>query len=305
MLQLGYDYDSCVSASERIAWRLDDVFPSSTRLEFGRPFLPASLAARGALPFLSVQQRTTLNQIMGNAYANIFAFVEEYILATMVRHAATEVHADRGAMRALLRFADEEVKHQMLFGRFCEAFDRDFGHECEVLGAAAEVAAVILSKSPIAVLTMTLHIELMTQAHYVECVRDDVEMDPLFRKVLHQHWLEESQHARIDALELDKLLDRASREAVEQGLDEYLEIVAAFDGLLEEQARMDARALAGKTNAEFTSDQVAALVAAQHAGYRRTFLVHGMTNATFASHVATMSAVGADRVRRRAEALSR
>lgn len=303
MLQLGYDYQACVTASERIAWKLDDVFPPSTQLDFEKPFLPAALAACGPLPFLTAAQHRTLNQITGNAYANIFGFVEEYILAVMVRHASEHLLGDRDAMRALLRFSDEEVKHQMLFSRFCAAFARDFGHPCEVLGSASEVAAVILSKSPIAVLTMTLHIELMTQAHYVESVRDDSGLDPVFARLLHDHWLEESQHARIDALELDRLLERAAPPAIEQGIDEYLDIVSAFDGLLAEQAAMDARALAGKLGFALAEDQRTAVVAAQHAGYRRTFLVSGMTNRIFATHVESMSDRGAERVRQRAATL--
>src|SRR5690242_7061603 len=161
MLALDYKYDSCVRNSEKIAWKIDDVLPAQTKLDFSRPFLPASLAGRGELAFLNANERRTLNHINGNAYINLFAFVEEYIVATMVQHAQAEMFGDHDAIRALLRAAEEEVKHQQLFWRYLAAFKRDFGHECELLGAAADVAGVILSKSPIAVMMVTLHLEIM------------------------------------------------------------------------------------------------------------------------------------------------
>src|SRR5262245_23415026 len=228
MLDLDYDYASCVRNSEKVAWKLDDVMPEGTRLDFGRPFLPTALSGRGDLSFLNPEERRKLNQITGNAYLNLFAFVEEYIIAVAVNHAHAEMFGDHDAIRALVRFADEEVKHQALFKRYVDAFQREFGHPCGVLGSAAEVANVILSKSPIAVMLVTLHLEIMTQAHYVECMKDDAQIDPFFVNLLRFHWMEESQHARIDALELDKLLEAASPDAIAVAIDDYIGLIGAF-----------------------------------------------------------------------------
>ena len=304
MLGLNYTYESCVRASEKVAWKVDEIMPAGTRLDFSRPFLPAALAARGELPFLSPAEARTFNQIAGNAYLNLFAFVEEYILATVVQHAQAEMFGDHDAIRALARFADEEIKHQRLFHRYRAAFDRDFGHPCEVLGQAVEVAGVIMSKSPIAVMLTTYHIELMTQAHYVECVKDDASIDPFFAKLLHAHWLEESQHARIDGLELQKLVNDATKEQIQKAMDDYLDICEAFDGLLLSQSQMDARSLATAAGRTFDADQVARIVKAQHAGYRRTFLWYGMTNPAFVDAIDRLDRVRADRVRTRAEAVA-
>jgi hypothetical protein len=304
MLNLGYDYASCVRNSEKVTWKLDDVMPLGTRLDFSRPFLPAALSGRGELPFLSPDERRVLNQIGGNAYLNLFGFVEEYIIALAVQHAHAEMFGDHDAIRALVRFADEEVKHQALFHRYADAFHKDFGHPCEVLGSAAEVANVILSKSPIAVMLVTLHLEIMTQAHYVECVKDDTEVDPLFAKLLHFHWMEESQHARIDALELDKLLASANADAIATAFDDYMALIDAFDGLLKAQAEMDGRAIATALGRTFDADQTSQIVASQHRGYRHTFLVYGMTNPTFLENLAKISVDAAHRVSNRAAALS-
>ncbi len=303
-LQLNYDYASCVRSSEKVSWKLDDVMPADASLDFSHPFLPSALAARGELPFLSAAEARTLNQVTGNAYLNLFAFVEEYILATMIQHCQAEVFGDHDALRALSRFTDEEVKHQQLFARYKAAFARDFGHSVEVLSSAAEVAGIIMSKNPIAVMLVTYHIEIMTQAHYTECVKDDATIDPFFSKLLRYHWLEESQHARIDALELDKLLVDASPAQVESGLKDYLDLIGAFDGLLGQQAEMDARSLALATGRAFSASETAAIIAAQRAGYRYTFLVYGMKNTSFVQVLQAMSAAWAGRVAERASSLS-
>src|ERR1700733_7584378 len=130
MLELGWDYAACVKASEKVAWKLDDAMPTDAKLNFARPFLPEALTLTREIACLSEDERRKLNQIAGNSYLNLFAFVEEYILSTMTQHAGAELFGDHSAIRALARFVDEEVKHQMLFARFKTAFARDFGAPC-------------------------------------------------------------------------------------------------------------------------------------------------------------------------------
>jgi hypothetical protein len=281
LISTNFDYATCVKNSEKVAWRLDDVMPEGTKLDFSRPFLPEQLAPTTPLAFLSADERRKLNQISGNSYLNVFQFVEEFILATMTQHAEGELFGDRAHIRALVRMVDEEVKHQELFKRYRVAFDRDFGHACPVLESAAEVAGVVLSKSPIAVMITTLHIELMTLAHYTESVKDDTGIDPFFVSLLKNHWLEESQHAKIDLLELLKLTTTASPEMLDKGFGDYLDIIGAFDGLLLEQAKMDASILPKVIGRDLSPAELDAVVKNQHAGYRKTFLVYGMTNASF------------------------
>jgi hypothetical protein len=303
MFQLAYDYDSCVRNSEKVAWSVDDVLPLGTSLDFSRPFLPESLSGEHNVASLSPAERTTLNQITGNAYLNLFAFVEEYIVATAVQHAQAELFGDHSALRALVRFAEEEVKHQQLFWRYRDAFKRDFSTPCDVLGSAAEVAGVILSKSPIAVLMVTLHLEIMTQGHYVDSVRDATGIDPLFAKLLKHHWLEESQHARIDALELKKFSDGASAQQIVTAFDDYLGLIDAFDGLLASQAKMDAVSLARALSRSLSDAESAEIVKAQHAAYRHTFLILGMENPMFLDFMKKLSAADADRITAKADTL--
>lgn len=278
-MDFGFDYASCVRASEKAQWKLDEVMPEGTDLDFERKFLPDALAPTEPLTFLAEAERRALNQIAANSYLNLFAFVEEYILATMTQHAQAEVFGkDPYALRALSRFVDEELKHQMLFQRYRAAFDRGFGHPCEVLENAVEVAGIIMGHSGLAVLMITLHIEQMTQQHYTECVKDEPTLDPLFKSLLRHHWMEEAQHAKIDALELGKLADVAGAERIEKAFDEYLGILDAFDGLLTAQAKMDVRSLSAKLGRSFSEKEQQAIAHVQLQGYRRTFIWYGMTN---------------------------
>jgi hypothetical protein len=54
MLNLNFDYAGCVKVSERVSWKLDEVMPAETRLDFTRPFLPEQLAGTRGLCELQV-----------------------------------------------------------------------------------------------------------------------------------------------------------------------------------------------------------------------------------------------------------
>jgi hypothetical protein len=305
MITTNFDYQSCVSASEKIAWKLDDVFPEDMKLDYARPFLPDTLTGTGALGFLSDDERLKLNQITGNSYLYLFFFVEEYIIASVIQHANGEMFGDEVALRALLRFADEEVKHQQLFTRFRQVFAKGFGTDCGVIPNPQAVAEIILSKTPMAVALTTLHLELVTQQHYVEGFRGNgTSLDPFFGSLLKNHWLEESQHAKIDALELQKLATDASPEQVDKAVGDYLDILGAFAGLLAAQAALDVRSLELATGRTYTEVQSKAIVDAQTHAYRNAFIVLGLRNPMFTRYLEQFSAEGAKRVAGQAEALS-
>lgn len=296
MFNFSYDYASCIANSEKVAWKLDDIMPNGMELDFTRTFMPEQLISTKGIGCLSQDERRKLNQIFGNSYLNLFGFVEEYILATVVQHANAEMFGDRIAVRALCRFAEEEVKHQQLFQRYRDAFNRGFGHDCGVLDSAVEVAEVIMQKSPIAVMVLTLHIELMTQQHYTECIKDDSLLDPFFASLLKFHWLDEAQHAKLDALELEKLVLQATQEEIEQAISEYLEILQAFDMLLGQQTDMDLKSLSGITGRTFTAAELEEIKNALISSYRKTFIVYGMTNPGFVKIMGIISRAGQSRI---------
>src|SRR5215212_4824256 len=152
MLTHDFDYQTLIQLSERVSWKIDDVINTTAKLDFGRAFLPDSLVLAGEIGCLTPAEKLTLNHIRGNSYVHLFGFVEEYIIALAVRHASAEIFGDEKTLRALLRFAEEESKHQTMFKRFGQVFAEGFKTPCGFIGEAETVAGVILSKSPIAVL---------------------------------------------------------------------------------------------------------------------------------------------------------
>jgi hypothetical protein len=136
----------------------------------------------------------------------------------------------------------------------------------------------------------------MTQAHYTESVRGNQNLDPLFCDLLRHHWMEESQHARLDALELDKLLDAADPAQIATCFDEYVGLLDAFDGLLLAQSKLDVQTLGDALGQTFTEADTETIVRSQHMAYRNTFLVAGMTNKSFLETVKMISPAAADRI---------
>src|SRR5688572_24187893 len=255
MSMLIADYGKVVDTSERVAWRVNDVFPPNSTLDCTRYFMPKAMFAGETLEFLTPDEKRTLNQIYGNSYAYLFYFVEAYIIDMAMRHAQAELYGNDDNLRAMLRFAEEEVKHQQMFVRFGEMFRSCFHTPCDVVPNPQAVAQVILSKSPMAVTLVTLHLEIITQAHFVECMRDDRDMDPLFLSLFKHHWMEEAQHAKLDVLELTKLRRDATPEMVQQCVDDYFAIAGAFAGLLSEQAKLDVGSFERATGKTYTAEE--------------------------------------------------
>lgn len=275
MPKLPFTYADVVRNSIRVCWQLDDLFPADTALDLSRPHLPEAIARTAPLDFLTERERLALNHIRSHSYMSLFGFLEEYIIAQTVHHAEAELFGDHDALRALLRFSEEEIKHQMLFQRYCAAFRAAFRGPCEVLAGAAEVANVILSKTPMAAMMATLHLEIVTQQHYTDAIRDQTS-DPLFAELLRHHWLEEAQHSKIDMLEVAKMAEHGDRELLEAAFRDYLDINEALDGLLRMQIEMDLGSLQSFRGKALTESEQERFRAIQLDSHRRDFIRLGM-----------------------------
>jgi hypothetical protein len=295
MIELPFSYRDVIRNSIKVSWQVDDLLPADTVLDLSRPQLPEAIAAVTALDFLSGPEQLALNHLRSNSYMNLFGFVEEYIIAQTVHHAEAELFGDHEALRALLRFGEEEIKHQTLFQRYCAAFKAAFKGPCETLGSAAEVANVILGKSPMAVMLTTLHIEIMTQQHYTDSIRD-ASSDPLYVNLLKHHWLEEAQHAKIDMLELAKMAEHASPEMLQTAFGDYLDIVAALDGMLRQQVEMDLTSVQAFAGRELGDGQKERFLAIQHDAHRRDFIRVSMTHPQFIGFCGSLWPEGAGMV---------
>ena len=304
MLSHAYDYRSVRETSEKVNWKLEEVIEGRT-LDFTRPFLPESLAGLRAIRCLSPEEKRTLNQIRGFTYLSLFGLVEEYIVPSVVDHVRHGVRGNGDERRALLHFAEEEAKHIQLFQWFGEQFRQGFGTPCGVIGPAEEIAAAILQHSPLGVFITTLHIEWMTQIHYLDSVKDNAKekLDPLFCSMLKHHWLEESQHAKLDTLVVDKIATRLDRKEIEKGIDDYMDIGKLLDGGLQTQARMDVESLQTATGRVFTPAEREEIEREQVKSYRWTFLLSGMTHPNFDRSLRELSVDGHRRVGELARAI--
>lgn len=281
-----FTYAEVLASSERAGWRLDDVLGPDDRLDFTARFMPEALARTDTAPGLDAAARTLLNQISGHQYLSLFGVIEEFILPFVLDHVRPLLDADDYRVRALLQFAGEEAKHIQLFRRFQEAYAAGFGAPCQVIGPAEAIAAEVLRHDPLAVALAILHIEWMTQNHYLDSVRDDAGLDPLFKSLLRHHWMEECQHAKVDTLMVEALADGRNDGAIVAAAGEYLEIVAFIDGGLGQQAAFNVAALEQATGRP-VADRMA-LIAQQHQAARWTYLGSGMAHPQF---VGTLQAI--------------
>jgi len=299
----GYTYQAALAASERINWRVEDLIGGDKRLDFSKPFMPESLARVETLGFLSPNERLTLNQIRGLGYLYTFGLVEEFILPFVLDHARPQLHGDPYAVRALLEFASEEAKHIHLFRRFREEFERGFGTPCREIGPPDAVAKAVLGHDPLAVALTTLQIEWMTQAHWLEGVRDSEVLDPQFKSLLKHHWMEEAQHSKLDTLMVESLAQGLSGEAIDAAVEEYLEIGGMVSAALAQQVEFDLDNLARATGRTLDRAEREAFVNAQVGAQRWTYLGSGMIHPRFVATLRELRPAAADRVAKVAEML--
>lgn len=289
-----FNYEAVLHSAERASWKLDDVLGADERLDFSRPFMPEALARTDAAPGLNPDERKILNQISGHQYLSLFGLIEEFILPFVLDHARPLLNTDDYRVRALLQFAGEEAKHIQLFRRFHDAFAAGFGTPCQVIGPADAIAAEILRHDPLAVAMAILHIEWMTQSHYLESVRDDGSIDPLFKSLLRHHWMEEAQHAKIDTLMVLALAESRSEIEIMAAANEYLEIVTFIDGGLGQQAEFNLQAFEQAIGRHVPERAV--LFAQQQQAARWTYLGSGMVHPQFVETLEAISPAARARI---------
>ncbi|HVV88391.1 MAG TPA: hypothetical protein VHE35_35355 [Kofleriaceae bacterium] len=305
MLTHSYSYQATLADSLKIGWQVEDLIGPDKRLDFSRPFLPESLAGVAGLTMLSDRERLLLNQIRGNSYLYLFGFVEEFILPFVIDEArAATPGGDPHEVRALIGFADEEAKHIHLFQRFAAEFAAGFGSPCGVVGPAADVAKVVLSHSRLGVAILTLHLEWMTQSHYLDSVKDDQDLDPQFKNLLRHHWMEEAQHAKLDTLVVDKLASAGGPDAIAKALADFGAIGGAVDGLLQQQTQLDLASLEAAAGRTLSADEREQIAKVQLRAYRHTFLVSGLVHKNFLNTVEQLSPGAAQAMLDMAQALS-
>lgn len=284
-----FSYESCLRASEKVTWTVEDLIGPGRELDFDRPFLPESLARVEDMEFLDAASRLTANQIRGHGYLCTFGLVEKFILPFVIDHARHDLDADGTRTRALLNFATEEAKHIHLFEQFRAAFERGFGAPCAVIGPPEAIAEHVLAQDRLGVALLVLHIEWMTQRHFVESVRENDTLDPLFTRLLRYHWMEEAQHARLDTLVVEEMASEMDPRAIDRGLETYLELCVFLDEGMSTQSALDLDALQRTELLELASAERDTYLRTQHQAWRWTCIGSGMSHPEFLTTVDTIA----------------
>jgi hypothetical protein len=279
----------CIAASKRVRWDIDADIIRGRQFDLAKKFLPDGLTLAGRLGFLPSEARRYFSQVQGRTYANIFGLVERFINAKVLELSRDHWLGDQVALEALVRFSDEELKHQALF-RQVEALIADVMPAGYSFGANADgVADVVLSKSSWAVLALTLHIELFTQAHYRESIHPDPELSELAKDIFLFHWKEESQHAVMDELEWRRIDAALTPRQRDQAVGELIELVGAVDRLVQAQAAADGAYFSGTCGLTLDASEVDAVQMTLRDAYRLQYIVSGLRHPYFAATLTSMT----------------
>ena len=283
-----YSYAECLRNSYRVNWKIGDVV-DGRRFDLSRRWLPAQLSGADAIASLSADEKTKLSHVEMGAYAHLFGFIEEYIAPKMLGLAQDFQLENREAFDALTNFAAEEVKHMALFRELRGRIDEALGFPLALLPGAKDVARAVLSKANGAVLLFTDATEWMTLLHYHSCFKNNEALDPFTRHIFKAHWLEESQHARMDHLETLRAFKDISDHDRQVATEDVIDLVGAVDGLLQQQAELDVRNFERYLGRSLKDAQRTEVHARVLDAKRYTFIESGVTHPNFVELFGTVT----------------
>jgi hypothetical protein len=274
-------YARAVEVSKRVRFEIERDVIRGRRFDFAKKFLPDGLSKIGRLEFLGAGEKRLVSQIQGRTYANMFGLVERFIAPKITDVSRDHWLGDQNAYEALVRFTDEELKHQEMFRRIDALCAEGMPAGYTFLPQPNDIAGVVLGKPTWSVLALICHIELFVLAHYRQAIEPDAELSELWKDVFTFHAREESQHAILDELEWqreDAKLDAGQRD---RAVDELIGLVAAVDGILQAQAKADTDYFLRVAGRPFDRAQVEAIGAAFLAAYRWQYIVSGVQDERF------------------------
>src|SRR5215471_9054312 len=275
-----YSYSECLATSYRINWTISGVL-EGRQFDTSLRWLPTALSGADHISFLTEAEKIKLTHIEMGAYSHLFGFVEEFIAPLMSTLGLDFKVDNRAGFDALTNFAAEEVKHMNLFREIRRLVDDTVGFPLALLGNEKDVAKFVLTQNTGAVLLLTACIEWFTQLHYTSAFKDHESLDPLTKHIFKCHWLEESQHAKMDHLETLRVFGKMNAAEKDQAIDHLIGLVAAVDGLLKKQAELDVENLKRYTGRDFSSDESAEIYKAVLRAKRYAFIESGVTHPNF------------------------
>ena len=282
-------YAQIVRLSKKSEWQIDRDVLGNREFDFNRNFLPAGLSQVDKIPFLSTHDARLLSQIQGRTYAYVFGLVERFISAKMLDQGRAHALDDQHAMAALVRFTNDELKHQELFRRVEQMIADQMPLGYRQTANPSDVARAVLAASTWAVLALTCHIELFVQSHYVESIVTTADLCPLFKDVFMYHWKDESQHVILDELEWKDEHERLSAAQRDQAVDDLIALVGAVDGILQAQSAADVEYFARVASREYSTDEVANIKSVVLGAYRWQYIITGVRHPHFGKLLTSMT----------------
>jgi hypothetical protein len=147
----------------------------------------------------------------------------------------------------------------------------------------------VLASSTWAVLALTCHIELFTQAHYQQSIEPETNVSPVWKDVFKYHWVEEVQHAMLDELEWVREHGKLTERQRDQAVDELIGLVGAVDGILQAQSAADAAYFTRICGRSFTAGEQEAIRVGVLRAYRWQYIISGVQHPHFAKLLTSMT----------------
>jgi len=274
-------YARTIRASKKLAWDIERDVLRGREFSFEHKFLPDALSKADQIPFLTDAERRSLSHVQGRTYAYLFGLVERFIGAKVLDQSREHWLGDQVALEALVRFSEEELKHQELFRRVEALIAQGMPGGYTMVAEPNDVARVVLSKSTWAVLALTCHIELFVQSHYEQSIGRDEALSPLFKDIFRYHWSDECQHVIVDELEWRRVHARMTPEERDSAVNDLIGLVAAVDEIVRRQAALDSAYFLKLCSRNFTDQEQRAIHELLVKAYRWQYIVSGVQHRHF------------------------
>ena len=288
--QLNIDqYAKCIEVSKRVRWDIDQDVLRGRSFNFSQKFLPDGISKADQFTFLTGDDKRRVSQIQGRTYANMFGFVERFITAKVLECTRDHWLGDQIALEALVRFSDEELKHQILFRRIEPMIAAGMPAGYVFLPDPDAVAKAVLKNSTWAVMGLILEIELFTQEHYKQSIAPDDNLSELFKDIFLFHWKEETTHAMLDELEWERENAKVSEDERHRAVDELIGIVVDVDGILQSQSAADVEYFLKISERSFTEDEIRQLETGFLQAYRWQYIFSGVEHPRYQKMLAAVT----------------
>jgi DNA-binding Lrp family transcriptional regulator len=274
-------YAKCIEISRRVRWDIDKDVIRGRSFDFSQKFLPDGISKVDQFEFLNADEKRFLSQVQGRTYANMFGFVERFITAKVLETTRDHWLGSQVALEALIRFSDEELKHQELFRRIEKMLAAGMPKGYRFLPDPDEVAAAVLKNSTWAVLALILEIELFTQEHYKKSIEPNPNLSDLYKDLFLFHWKEETTHAIMDELEWPREDSKRTPEERDRAVDELIGLVGAVDGILQVQSAEDVNYFLINCNRPFSDGEIRRLKEGVLKAYRWQYIFSGVEHPRF------------------------